>query len=231
MRYCDLNDIHSQVGRVMNRYCHFNVLCCVLRNRAIYKCWVCSVAPWPITWWKTGTFCKVCDNAGIYRIDCFKSIVNALGVVIGGVLFSSTGYAIMMLYYSNNIEHSLFCLKHGFDLLIGYALGNWGKCKQLVWAVQSLRGSSHVALVIGARGEISSPKRIFIICIREHVIVLGWPLNILGRNCINVHRGSRVDELNVTVDALVCIVVLDHFVGWLKILVGVLVAEIVSHCY
>lgn len=46
----------------------------------------------------------------------------------------------------------------------------------------------------------------------EHIIVLGWPLNILLTNGIDVHAWGGVNELNVGEWHDVLVPVVDHVV-------------------
>ncbi len=90
------------------------------------------------------------------------------------------------------------------------------------------RAFANEALGVGARGEVASPERYLGVRVREHVIVLSGPGDVLvaiRRNSVNILAGSRILKFNVSefsVEAL------DQLVKRSKILTGVGVPEVVA---
>jgi hypothetical protein len=103
----------------------------------------------------------------------------------------------VVLHNTNNIHHSSLSIQHGVNLSVGGVFINTGESKQLVRTVKSVRGITDVLLGISPGSEVSSPVRDIVVRVGEHVIVLGRPNDVLGSESIDIHRGGRVNQLNV----------------------------------
>ena len=193
MRHRDLNNVHNKVGWVVNCDDHLCFGWSLLRDWAVKISWVGSGAPLPIFSFKPYTLCQVRNNISVNWVNCFESLKDSLGVIISSVLFTCTGDAIVMLDNSHNVEHSLFGLEHCLDLTIGGCLVYGGQSKKFVWTVEGLRRSSHISFIVRSWREVASPVRVFVICVGEQVIVLRWPLNVLGSDRVDIHRGCGID--------------------------------------
>ena len=85
--------------------------------------------------------------------------------------------------------------------------------------------NSVLLLLVGSGREVPCPVVLWLISIREHVVVADWPLNLLFLQCVDVLARGGVHESNIVV---VSIEVGDQLVNWPKSKMSITVCEVVS---
>jgi hypothetical protein len=95
--------------------------------------------------------------------------------------------------------------------------------------MQSVAGITNVLLVISATCEVTRPERVLRISVRHNVVVFCGPGDVLFCDRINVHRGSRVNKLDVRLGHVVLIPEVDHVVKRDKAHFSIHVMEISAH--
>ena len=67
------------------------------------------------------------------------------------------------------------------------------------------------------------------ISIREHIVILCRPNDILGSERINVHLWCRVNQFNIGVLQHVCVPIVDHVISRGEVHASILEAEVIAH--
>lgn len=132
----------------------------------------------------------------------------------------------MMLNNSHVVKHIIDFLKNvllgtTIQLLVNHLLGI-----ELKGSMEVVGGSSDVGFVIWSGRKVAGPVSIGVVRIWEHVVVLGWPGNVVLLEGVGVSTWSRVFE--VIFVRVVLIHVRNHVVHVLVVELSIHIFEIKS---
>ena len=104
----------------------------------------------------------------------------------------------MVLIDAHRVKHGIARFQHSLDLLVACLLVDELSGVNLVRGQKVRLTEADLTFAVRARGEVASPVFIRHIGVREHIIILSGPHNILSLDCVNILWHGRV--LNIDVD-------------------------------
>jgi len=116
----------------------------------------------------------------IYLIVFVHGFGKMLNIVIGNMLLSCSWNGIMMLVYTHPVEHFRLCFQNLFNFLFISIFFDNIRRQKLARSMEISLAISYLLFGCLSRGEVASPVILRIVCIREHVVIFGWPSYVLG---------------------------------------------------
>jgi hypothetical protein len=161
----------------------------VVSDRTVFISGVVALAPGPIIGLEAALLRPIVKCLSVHRISGRDLSENEACVVIGNVLLACASGCVVVLGNSNNVHHLCFRLLSDLSELrtLNDLLVKRIDSEELVGGHQGMLGSSDVFFVISSRSVKPCPVRHVIVSVREHIVVLGRPCELLSVHGIHVH--------------------------------------------